>query len=48
MFVRNTANTGGAIALKNQANLLGIVKKIVFRENNANQYEGAVYANKST
>jgi predicted outer membrane repeat protein len=49
-FVRNTAKIGGAIALKNESMLLAIgyyAKKMVFRENKANQYGGAVYANKS-
>ena len=46
-FIRNTANTGGAIALKQQSVLYGYVKKIVFRENIAYHYGGAVYISNS-
>ena len=48
-FTRNSAaSNGGAIALKNQSILSGSVETVVFRENMANQYGGAVYVDKSS
>ena len=46
-FTRNSvAGNDGAIALKNQSMLIGSVERIVFRDNTASQYGGAVYVHK--